>query len=326
MIEKNNILYVTGARRNKEEFSTDKFSSCYDAGIFEINFSKKTIVREYIENKANKEIYVPEYTLSFRGGCIHRGSLMTCNHSEIVTLNINDFTITNRITNNNFNDLHCVQYFKGEKWVVSTGIDMAIKLSGDNSVELFPVNGSASNVYNEKLDYRNICTKPHGSHPNFLFATDDGVWATRFKERDAVLLTDPDKTINVNVERPHDGVVRGGSVFFTTVDGCVVESDIKTGNVIKVYDIKANNSSAERGWCRGLCVEGDYLYVGFTVIRHSKNIERLSYVTDTLRVLGDKLKNKFPARIVKYNLKKERIEDEMRFKLSEIGVIFSILK
>ncbi len=320
------IFYVTGARRNDEIFSSDRYAYCYDAGLFEINFSRKKIVREYIEDEVNEEISVPNYTLSFRGSYISGKNVVTCNHSEILTIDIDSLSVTNRYTNKAFNDMHCVQEFNNETWVVSTGIDMAVKLNGDCNLGVFPVNENATRKYVEGMDYRNISTKPHVSHPNYLFATEEGVWATRFNERDAVLLTDLTKTIDVKIERPHDGVVRDNRVYFTTVNGLVVVSDVKSGKVVKVYDIRCRENTVNVGWCRGLCVDGDYLYVGFTAIRETKNIKNLSYLTDAVHFMRDKFKDMYPARIVKFNIRKERIEDEMKFKASDIGVVFSILK
>lgn len=325
MSKDNEIFIVTGGKRNNETFSLDRLAYSYDAGIYRVDFGEKRIIESYIECDLNENIYVPEYTLSFRAGCINRNEIITCTHSEIVIFDSSNLVVKNRISDTCFNDIHCVLPDGKKIWFTSTGIDMVGCIDGKGSIELFPVINDANERLQENVDYRCVCTKPHRSHPNFVFFIDGNIWVTRFNQKDAICLDDHSRRINIGVERPHDGIVRDNRVYFTTVDGKLVECDVEKGEPIRVHDLSGHYRSGNPGWCRGLSIEGDYAYIGFTAIRKTRNIENLSFLTDAVRMIGDRLKNNAPARILKYNLKKEKIEDEMLFRPSEIGIVFSIL-
>lgn len=320
------ILIVTGGRRNATPFSSDKLAYCYEAGVYRIDFKARRILQSYVEKDLNEEIYVPDYTLSFRGAYLHEDEITTCTHSEIVTIDKTSLVVKNRMSHRLFNDLHGVMADGPDMWFASTGLDMAGRINGDGGVVVYPAIDGAGECLDQRADYRRICTKPHNAHPNSLFSLDGEIWATRLVQKDAVCLGDLSKRIEIGIERPHDGIVRDNSVYFTTVDGKVVECSARTSAPVHVYDIAGLYNSENPGWCRGLALFGDYAYVGFTTIRQTRSLENLSFLTDAARMITDRLKNTPPARIVKYNLVKGRIEAEMRFRPSEIGIVFSILK
>ena len=84
----------------------------------------------------------------------------------------------------------------------------------------WPVLGNnAWDRFSHSVDYRKVSTKPHLSHPNFVFEISDDVWVTRLRQRDAICLTRPAEPININLERPHDGLLHESLLYFTTVDG-----------------------------------------------------------------------------------------------------------
>ena len=77
--------------------------------------------------------------------------------------------------------------------------------------------------FNRSTDYRKVeSTKPHKSHPNFVFELDGDIWVTRFHQRDAIALNSSGKSIAIGVEKPHDGLVRGDRIYFSVVDGKIV--------------------------------------------------------------------------------------------------------
>lgn len=319
-------IIITGGRRNAVSFSPDRLAYCYDAGIYRIDFARKRIVHSHVERNPKEEIYVPEYTLSFRGAFLDGSEITTCTHSEIVTLDLESLKVTRRVSDYRFNDIHSVMQRGADIWFTSTGIDMVGRIGNDGRISMYPAIENAAERFDEKTDYRKVCTKPHQSHPNCLFSLDGDIWVTRFVQKDAVCVAHLSRRIDIGVERPHDGVVRDNRVYFTTVDGKVVECDTHKGAPVRVHDVAGLYRSGNPGWCRGLALEGDHAYVGFTTIRKTRSLENLSFLTDTVRMLGDMFKNNPPARIVKYNLRNGKIEDEMQFRPSEIGIVFSILK
>lgn len=320
------LFIVTGGRRNAKKYSYDRLAYCYEAGLYRVDFSAKRIIESYIERDLKEEIYTPEYTLSFRGAYLSNSEITTCTHSEIIVFDADSLTVKKRITDPCFNDLHSISLQNRSTWFTSTGIDMVGCIESKDHIRMYPVIEDAVDRFDKEADYRRICTKPHHSHPNFIFLLDGHIWVTRFIQKDAVCLDDLSKRIEIGVERPHDGIVRDNRVFFTTVDGKLVECDVLKGKPVHIHDLTGQYRSGNPGWCRGLCLEGDYAYVGFTAIRKTRSIENLSFLTDTVRMLKDRFKSNAPARIIKYNLKKEKIEDEMQFRPSELGIVFSILR
>jgi hypothetical protein len=123
-----------------------------------------------------------------------------------------------------FNDLHHVApSWDGNLLVVSTGLDLVLKINREGEVlNEWSVTGDDTwQRFSRSVDYRRVeTTKPHGSHPNFVFEIGDEVWATRLKQCDAVCLNQPGKRMYIG-HQPHDGVVFGQYVYFTCVDGFV---------------------------------------------------------------------------------------------------------
>lgn len=63
---------------------------------------------------------------------------------------------------------------------------------------------------------------------------------TRFHPKDAVCLTSTRNPRELGVERPQDGVVHGGRVYFTTVNGPAVLCAGEIGE--RVQDVDLNRS------------------------------------------------------------------------------------
>jgi hypothetical protein len=65
----------------------------------------------------------------------------------------------------------------------------------------------------------------------------------------------------------HDGVVRGGSLWLTSIDGGLIELDALTLRERSRIDAFATGRC---GWCRGLAVTDDHLAVGLTEVRRAR--------------------------------------------------------
>ena len=144
-----------------------------------------------------------------------------------------------------FNDLHhVVPDSSGNLLVTSTGLEMVVRVTPDGEIlDQWNVLGEDPwEKFSRDTDYRKVdSTKPHRSHPNFAFELDGNIWATRFYQRDAVCLSDPSKRIDIGVQAPHDGLVRNGSIHFTTVDGHIVIVSRHSLLVEKIIDLKTIN-------------------------------------------------------------------------------------
>jgi hypothetical protein len=152
-----------------------------------------------------------------------------------------------------------------------------------------------------------LTTKPHHSHPNFVFHIENEPWVTRFKQRDAICLAKPDRRIAIDIEKPHDGIIYDGLIYFTTVDGHVVIANPQTLQLESVINLnEINQTQKALGWCRGLHVlDRDNVIVGFSRLRPTKLKENLLWLRPYLNPNEDA--GKLPTRIVLYNLKKREI-------------------
>jgi hypothetical protein len=139
--------------------------------------------------------------------------------------------------------------------------------------------------FSRDVDYRKVdSTKPHESHPNSVFQLDEDVWVTRLSQRDAVCLTSPGKRINIDVQRPHDGLVCGDRIYFTTVDGRIVIANRRTLAIDQIVDLneihrERHENDALLGWCRGVLPRDERrVWVGFTRVRKTQFRENVMWI------------------------------------------------
>ena len=165
-------------------------------------------------------------------------------------------------------------------------------------------------------------TKPHKSHPNFVFELDGEVWATRFYQRDAVCLTHSGRHIDIAVQAPHDGLLFKQKLYFTTVDGRVVLADPRSLRVEKVIDLKTiDDQDALLGWCRGLLpLDERRVWVGFTQVRKTRFRENVLWVKSVFR---DGMREK-PTHIALYDIANGRRLEEVDLQAHGMNLVFSI--
>lgn len=262
----------------------------------------------------------------FKSGTIVGNKLYTCTSTEVLVFDLPAFEISNYISLPCFNDLHHVlPDGEGNLLIASTGLEMVVKTTAEGSVlQQWNVLGEGVwEKFSPEVDYRKVeSTKPHRSHPNFVFQLDGQIWVTRFFQRDAICLTSPGKRIEIGIQAPHDGLVRGDKIHFTTVDGHIVTVDKTSLRVAEVVDLKAiNGEEALLGWCRGLLpVERDKFWIGFTRVRKTKFRENLLWVRNVFR---DGMIEK-PSHIALYDTTESKCLREINLESHGLNVVFSI--
>ena len=205
----------------------------------------------------------------------HAGSgnrLYVTSQTEVFVYTLPDFKLETYLSLPFFNDVHHVRPTPdGTLLIAVTGLDMVAEVATDGElVRAWNVYEPGASVwggrFSPEVDYRRVTTtKPHLAHPNHVFYLGNEPWVTRFEQRDAMSLDDPSRRIEIGVERLHDGIVYGDNVYFTAVDGKVVIADTKTLTVTEIIDLTTMHPpDTLLGWCRGLMLDGDRMYVGFT--------------------------------------------------------------
>ena len=325
---KTESFIITGGKRNRNAYDMDCLADCYEAGIYDVDFGRKRIRRSYFETRPDYDLYSKSYSLAFRSGTIFHGDLYTCTHSEIVIFDLQRFAVKDRLTHRLFNDIHHVLPVDGKTrmWIADTGLDRVGEYTGMGRLRLHSVlEPGQTKTLDETVDYRKVSTKPHKAHPNHVFRLNGDLWATRFNQRDAVCVPNPQKSIKIPTGKPHDGLLADGRLYFTTVNGTVVRVDTDDGARTQTFDISSLYRGFNPGWCRALAVNKEVVYIGYSAFRWTYRLENIGFIGSSMRNIARQLGQKRPARIVKYDMQRRQIVDEMIFSDRGIDLIFSIL-
>ncbi len=272
----------------------------------------------------------PRANIVFKAGSLHGDRLVVSTQTEILTYTVPDFRQVGYATHPWLNDVHHVTLnAAGNYLVADTGLDLVLELSPKGELirewRALPEEDPWER-FDRAVDYRRVVTtKPHHSHPNYVFEYKGELWVSRFVQRDAVCLTDPAKRLEIGLEKVHDGNVVGDRVWFTTVDGHVAVADLAECRVLAVHDLNAmTDTDKTLGWCRGLEVlDGERVIVGFSRIRPSKFKENVRWVRFKAGVRPDA--GSLPTRIACYDLAAGRVEWSVDLEKHGLNAVFSIL-
>lgn len=288
-------LYVLGGRQRrlglKEATPQDEWYLYDCALILEVD-TDTGAARACVEYQSPREARAGEKPAAhFHSGALIGDTLYTCTTTEVLIYRLPDFQQIGYISLPSFNDVHHVTpSVDGNLLVVSTGLDLVVKVTpkGETVAEWWVLGEAPWTRFSRGIDYRRVeTTKPHLAHPNFAFELDDEVWATRNIQRDAICLTKSGRRIAMGLEAPHDGLVCGERIFFTSVDGNVVIVNRRTLGIDRIIDLKRIQNSGREvlpAWCRGLLpIDERRIWVGFTRIRKTVFRENVRWVKTILR-------------------------------------------
>jgi len=324
-----NIILVGG--ENSDNYTKGEAWGAYKAGLIisvDLNSGEKSIlVRDdkrpsYIE--AEKEIGVVYKAATIVGGVAY-----VCSTTEIIIYDARTWVELERITSPLFNDVHHVTVGKdGGLLIANTGLDCVLEIDFTGEViKWYPTySGQEESYYDRNIDFRKIpSTKPHISHPNFVFMIGSDVYTTRFKQKDGICLTDPGKySYQVEAGNIHDGLVSNGLLYFTSTNGWITVFDIASG--LRKQEINLNDiyqSKLPLGWCRGLeILDGNRLVVGFSRLRPTKFRENVDWVSKAVGY--NKKMSPLPSRIAVLDLEKLIILNEFNMESLGMNAIFSI--
>lgn len=271
----------------------------------------------------------PEDPILLKSATVSGDRVYACTQTEVLVRTWPDFEPVAHLSLPIFNDVHHVipgDAAPGQRpstvLVAVSGLDAVAEVGLDGTlVDLISVTDERGRPsIDPERDYRISCDlKPHAIHPNYLFRIGDEVWATRFETRDAVAVHDPSRRIAIDRERCHDGVVHDGRVFFTTVDGHVIEVDADTLAVRAEHQLTGPNTDTLLGWCRGLTFLDDvHVAVGFSRIRHTRFRNTLSFVRNGMT-------RSEPTRVAVYDSTSWALVDEVDVEGAGCNAVFSIL-
>lgn len=326
-------LIIVGGKNRSSAHSQLEWAR-HEAGIvarLNLGSGKFEKLLEYSGNKN----FLPDDPLAavtFKAGTLLGKELWACTTTELLSINLDSCEIVKRLSHPSFNDLHHVvpNPFQAHNTllVANTGLDMCQEIDLKQNIvnEWSVIKGGGWDKYDRDIDYRKVeSTKPHLSHPNYVFTIDQEIWATRFLQKDAICLTDArQRPFVLEHGNIHDGIVRGGVVWFTSVNGYVSAFDIHTRE--RLIDINLNVFHSHEkllGWCRAVeIVDDDHLAVGYSRLRPTKfreNIKWLTYKTGFRSNAGT-----LPTRIEIINFKKRTLEGSFDVEPIGLNAVFSV--
>ena len=283
-------------------------------------------IETLINYEGNKENYPDKYpNILFTAATLSNDKLYLCSETEVFVYSYPSLHLEKKASYPFFQNCHHVALIGGNIAVVSTGLDMIILLDGATLEPKSFYNALGKDPwhrFSSEVDYRKInSTKPHDSHPNYVFEIHDEVWITRFNQKDAICLTDPEKRIDIRCERVHDGHVVGDHVFFTCVNGFIVIANIHTLKVEEIVNLnEIEGAGRPLGWCRGLAIDENILYIGFSKLRATKIRENIRWLLNYTGV-----KQHFGTRIVAYDIVEKKKIGELKMPKGTTNVIYSII-
>lgn len=320
-------LYVLGGRQRSLLVREQQEWTLYESALILKLDTASGTVRTCVEYKSPTDARPHDYSGHlFKSGTLVGDRLYTCTNTEILVFRVPSFEQLNYVSLPCFNDLHHVTACRdGTLLVANTGLDMVVRITPEGAlIDEWDVLGEpAWTRFSRDIDYRHVeSTKPHRSHPNFVFQLERDLWVTRLHQRDAICLTDSAKRIDIALESPHDGVVRGRDIYFTLVDGRVALANSATLSIDRVIDFNAmHDSNALLGWCRGvLPVDEQRVWVGFSRVRKTRFQDNVLWVK---RVFKEGMIER-PTHISLYDIGQERCLQEFDLEAHGVNTIYSI--
>jgi hypothetical protein len=313
-------LLVVGGRQREPRSIRDRDQRWYGYGSGVVLRLDPDGVETPLCYESKPGTFGPDDPILFKCGTVRDDRVYLCTQTEVLVLALPDLALEHHISLPCFNDVHhVVPLERGTLLVANSGLEMVLEITLDGEiVQMWNVLGEDPwQSFSADVDYRvGVDLKPHRAHPNHIFFIGDEAWTTRFELRDAISLEDPSRRIDIGQERVHDGVVDGDQVLFTTVDGHVVVANTETLEVTERIRLEVPDD-AIGGWCRGLAIDGDDVWVGFTRIRPTRFREAVSWVRSGLQ-------RSCPTRVARYRRADWRLQAEIDVEPYGVNAVFTI--
>ncbi|MFK5892670.1 MAG: hypothetical protein QM504_05575 [Pseudomonadota bacterium] len=216
--------------------------------------------------------------------------LVGCDFNRVFMLDRNLCEITAVIQNEQYNDLHQVSVKEDKIYLANTGrdcidiLDHQLKplsrldfLSKENASARINGNYSTEGDYydNESSTIEfNLRKVPDIWHINHVIKAEEQlgnrVIATSFKKKYLLDAMTQQPLSNELPDQPHDGFVGHKFIWVTTVSGKIYRSTLSLPLYFELF-LDLFKQSEFEGWCRGLLISGDALYIGITAIHEESS-------------------------------------------------------
>ena len=208
-----------GGRQRRNAIDVDEWHAYEKAIIAEIDL-KDDSAKVVVEYETPKELCSDNQpAIVFKAGDLSGDgkSLLVCTQTEIIEFSTESWNSVFHYSHSSFNDLHHACYDRTDSariLVANTGLDQVVAIRKNGSTAELEWSKSVTleptwDRFDPKTDYRTVATtKPHFSHPNFVFQADGRIFATRFHQQDVIDIATAESFLKIEAGNPHDGIVR----------------------------------------------------------------------------------------------------------------------
>jgi hypothetical protein len=323
-------IWVVGGEQRVQFYKIQEWAMFRKALVLRVEGGRVERALEYESPPEHCPEGLPSHV--FKSATFQGDTAYLCTQTEVLICDLPSFAIRRVISLPCFNDLHHVTPAPdGRLYVAVTGLDAVAELSPEGELLglVSVLGGSPWDRFSPDVDYRKVpTTKPHQAHPNFVFFLDGHPWVTRFNQRDAIPL---DGILNGRPpfdvgkdEGIHDGHLEGDDLYFTSVKGCVIRFNLKTGRKT-LFDLNSLSEPDEDrplGWCRGVLPQEGGAWIGFSRLRYTTLRRNLSWIRHGFRETEHHRER--PTRIALYDLEQPALLRQIDLEGAGMGAVFSI--
>ncbi|MDH5545589.1 MAG: hypothetical protein OEZ43_08355 [Gammaproteobacteria bacterium] len=322
-------LLISGGllRPNGFELGEGKYYGC--AKLLSLDTSTGQVETLLSIDRGNDNFPSEYPNLEFTAMAVDGNVLWIPTDTEIRQYSYPDLELLKTYSHKCFHNIHSVAVRENRLFVTSTGLDMVVVLDKDTGEIVDQINAEGKETWHRfspEIDYRKLhSTRPHDCHPNYVFWIENQPWVTRCTQEDAVNLHDnsqridisgPNKSISV-----HDGIVAGDFVYFTSVDAYIIVADIRTLEIVETINLNSVRGYGQvRGWCRGLFVKNDILYLGFSLLRKTRHLDKIKWLKPLLR----NREVSETCSVLAFDISSRTIVGDYPIKDTDISAIYSI--
>ncbi|NCG21887.1 MAG: hypothetical protein GWP91_22955 [Rhodobacterales bacterium] len=254
-----------------------------------------------------------------------QGVLLQPTHTAIWWICPDSWAAIDRFSHPLLHSTHSAVARPGGGFAVScAGTDSILEFDGVDQLVAHHClrDGDFSDHFDLKMDFRTAehnAYKPHQHHPNHAFYVDGQLWVTCFETQRAFAVHHPDRSVTFPEGMPHDGPVQEGRMWFTTVSGQVIGVNPQTLEREVEIDLNALCDTRQMlGWCRGVAVRGDRMWVGMSQLRSTTHLEVLRIL------LKGEAGRKRPTRVIELDWKQGRVLREIELGNDAGGTIYGV--
>jgi len=321
-------VYLVGGRQRRQRWRRLTPANVFECAIIlHLDTAKGTATRCVEHVSAPNVIPDKKPTILFKAASLVGDRMYACTETEVVIFEVPSFRPVGYVSLPCFNDLHHVRPAEnGSLLVVNTGLDMLLNVTehGETLQEWSVNSDPLWGRFSKQVDYRKVAsTKPHRSHPNFVFELRGELWVTRAIQHDAISMNSRQRFPVMADVAIHDGLRFDGSIYFTAVNGHVIEVDKDTMQIrrdVNLNEIVGRDTAL--GWCRGLeMLDHDHALVGFSRLRPTRHLENVHWVKQQF---GGSNVGEMPTRVTLFDLRNGTVCWERNVEDFGLNTMFSI--